>query len=77
MSVTTKNRIKVVLAENEKSNKWLADKVGRDETTISRWCTNKVQPKLDMLGEIANVLNVEIGNLIISKKNSSQIQEVK
>lgn len=77
MSVTTKNRIKAALAEKEKSNKWLADKVGRDETTVSRWCTNKVQPKLDMLGEIANALNIEIGDLIISKKNSSQIQDVK
>ena len=77
MNVTTKNRIKVVLAEKEKSNKWLADKVGRDETTVSRWCTNKVQPKLDMLGEIANVLNVEIGDLIMSKKSSKTNHEVR
>ena len=77
MSVTTKNRIKAVLAEKEKSNKWLAGKVRRDETTVSRWCTNKVQPKLDMLGEIANVLNVEIGDLILLKKSSPTNQEVK
>lgn len=77
MSVTTKNRIKVVLAEREKSNKWLAEIVGRDETTVSRWCTNKVQPKLDMFGEIANALSVEISDLIVSKKNTRQIQEKK
>jgi len=77
MNVTIKNRIKVVLAEKEKSNKWLADKVGRDETTVSRWCTNKVQPKLDMFGEIANVLNVEIGDLILSKKSLKTSQEIK
>ncbi len=68
MSVTTKNRIKAVLAEKERSNKWLADKVGRAETTVSRWCTNKVQPTLDMLGEIAHYLDADIKDLIISKK---------
>ena len=77
MSLKTKNRIKVVLAEKEKTNKGLAIKVNRDETTISRWCTNKVQPKLNMLGEIANVLNVDVRDLIASRKDSNKNQEVK
>ena len=67
----------MVLAEKEKSNKWLAEKVGRDETTISRWCTNKVQPKLDTLGEVANFLNVDIRDLITSINKTNKIQEVK
>ncbi len=60
MSNTTKNRIKIVLAEQEKTNRWLAEKIGKDETTISRWCTNRVQPTLDTLGDVATALNVEI-----------------
>jgi len=64
MSGTTKNRIKIVLAEHEKTNRWLAEKISKDETTISRWCTNRVQPTLDTLGDIATVLNVDIRDLI-------------
>lgn len=61
---TAKNRIKVVLAEQEKTNRWLAGKIGKDETTISRWCTNRVQPTLNTLGNIATALNVDIRDLI-------------
>lgn len=54
------NRIKVMLAEKEKTNKWLAEQVGKDPATISKWCTNTAQPSLEMLFQIAKVLNVEV-----------------
>ncbi len=60
------NRIKVVLVENNKSNKWLAQKLGKNEATISRWCTNDVQPSLETLTEIAEALNVKVIELIKS-----------
>ncbi|HTO15243.1 MAG TPA: helix-turn-helix transcriptional regulator [Edaphocola sp.] len=60
------NRIKVVLVENNKSNKWLAQKLGKNEATISRWCTNDVQPSLETLTAIAEALNVKVIELIKS-----------
>ena len=57
------NRIKVMLAEKEKTNKWLAEQVGKDPATISKWCTNTAQPSLEMLLQIAKVLNVEVKDL--------------
>ena len=47
------NRIKAVLAEKQKTSKWLAEQLGKSETTISRWCTNEVQPSLETMLEIA------------------------
>ena len=58
------NRIKVMLAEKEKTNKWLAEQVGKDPATISKWCTNTAQPSLEMLLRIAKVLNVEVKDLL-------------
>ena len=58
------NRIKVMLAEKEKTNKWLAEQVGKDPATISKWCTNTAQPSLEMLLQIANVRNVEVKDLL-------------
>ena len=58
------NRIKVMLAEKEKSNKWLAEQVGKDPATVSKWCTNTAQPSLEMLLQIAKVLNVEVKDLL-------------
>ena len=58
------NRIKVMLAEKEKTNKWLAEQVGKDPATISKWCTNTAQPSLEMLLQIAKVLNVEVKDLL-------------
>ena len=49
-----------MLAEKEKTNKWLAEQVGKDPATISKWCTNTAQPSLEMLFQIAKVLNVEV-----------------
>ena len=62
------NRLKVVLAEQEKTNRWLAEQLGKTEHTISRWCHNKSQPSVAQLNEIANVLNVDIRSLIIPTK---------
>ena len=60
------NRIKVVLVEKQRTNKWLAEQLGKSENTISKWCSNKVQPSLDSLLQIANVLDVEIICLIVA-----------
>jgi len=58
------NRIKVVLAEKGKSNKWLAEQLGKGQATISKWCTNTAQPSLENLIEIAKCLDVDINELI-------------
>lgn len=58
------NRIKVVLAEKGKSNKWLAEELGKGQATISKWCTNAVQPSLENLIEIAKCLEVDVNELI-------------
>lgn len=58
------NRIKVVLVEQKKTGKWLAEKLGVSVTTISRWCSNASQPDLQTLNRIAVVLNVSIHDLI-------------
>ena len=71
----TKNIIKVIFAEKKKTNIWLAKKIGRDETTILRWCTNRAQSALDTLGEIANVLNVDAKDLIVTVKFPGKNQE--
>ena len=58
------NRLRVILAEKELSNKWLAERLGKSEFTISRWTTNKMQPSLPQLFEIAKVSNVDVKALI-------------
>lgn len=58
------NRIKAVLADKMKTNKWLADKLGVAPTTVSKWCTNDSQPPLDTLVKIAKALECEIGDLV-------------
>lgn len=63
------NRLKAVLAEQGKTNKWLAEKLAKNETTISRWCTNEVQPSMDNLVTIATLLKVDVRELINSTKN--------
>ena len=64
------NRIKVALAETRKKNKWLAEKIGKDESTISQWCTNARQPSLENLLKIADVLKVDIRDLLCSTNKS-------
>jgi len=58
------NRIKVVLVDKQKSNKWLAEQVGKDPATISKWVTNTTQPNLEMLLLIAKVLEVNVNDLV-------------
>ena len=58
------NLLKVVLAEKKITNRQLAEKLGKDEATISKWCTNNLQPNLEMLIKIAQVLEVEVQELI-------------
>lgn len=62
------NRIKVVLVEKNLSSKWLAEKLDKNEATISRWCTNNVQPPLTTLVKIADVLKVEVRDLLNNKQ---------
>jgi putative transcriptional regulator len=60
------NRIKAVLAENRKTNLWLSDELQVNRTTVSKWCTNEVQPTMESLFRIANALNVNIRDLLVS-----------
>mgnify|MGYP002397567673 FL=1 len=68
MSKKAINRLKAVLAEQGKTNKWLAEKLDKNETTISRWCTNEVQPSMDTFVDIAKLLNIDVKELINSTK---------
>lgn len=58
------NRLKVVLAEKKKTGKWLAEELGKDPATVSKWCTNTSQPDLQTLARIAFLLKVEVRDLI-------------
>ena len=58
------NRIKVVLAEKQRTNKWLAEQLGKGQATVSKWCTNTAQPNLETLVEIARCLEVDVSELI-------------
>ncbi|WP_289091581.1 helix-turn-helix transcriptional regulator [uncultured Bacteroides sp.] len=62
------NRIKVTLVEKQKTNRWLAKQMGKSENTISRWCSNKSQPSIVQLQEIANLLGVDIHTLLRSQE---------
>lgn len=70
MASKATNRIKVVLVEQNKTSKWLAGKLGMNESTVSRWCTNNMQPPVDTLSDIAKLLNVDIRDLLSSTKNN-------
>ena len=62
------NRIKVALVENGKTGKWLAGQVGKNEATVSRWCSNKMQPSLDTHVRISELLDIDVKDLIVSNK---------
>ena len=57
------NRLKVVLDEKKKTNKWLAEELSKDPATVSKWCTNTLQPNVETLVDIAKLLDVEIQDL--------------
>ena len=58
------NRIKVVLVDKKRTNKWLAEQLDKDPATVSKWCTNSAQPSLEMLIKIAKLLEVEVNELL-------------
>jgi len=58
------NRIKVVLAEKKRTNKWLAEQLGCAPTTVSKWCTNACQPPMETYLKISKLLEVELGELV-------------
>lgn len=58
------NRIKVVLADKKRTNKWLSEQLGVDPATVSKWCTNSAQPNLENLMQMAKVLEVEVNELL-------------
>ena len=59
------NRLKIVLVEKKRTNKWLSEQLGVSPSTVSKWCTNSSQPDLGSLWRIADVLNVDIKELIV------------
>ena len=63
------NRIKVVLAEKKRTNKWLAEQLGCAPTTVSKWCTNSSQPPMETYLKIAELLEVELSELVRIRKN--------
>ena len=68
MSTTNINRFKVVLVEQNKTGKWLAEQLGKSTCSVSKWCQNTVQPDLQTLDKIARLLNVSIKDLLIDNR---------
>ena len=62
------NRLKIALVEQNKTGKWLAETLGKNEATVSRWCTNEAQPSLETLVKIANALKIDVKDLLVSTK---------
>lgn len=60
------NRLKIVLTEQSKTSKWLAKELGKSESTVSRWCTNEIQPSVETLAQIAQLLKVDIKEFLNS-----------
>lgn len=64
------NRLKVILAEKKKTNKWLAEQLGCALTTVSKWCTNSSQPSLETIERISNLLDIDYTELIRIERKS-------
>jgi transcriptional regulator with XRE-family HTH domain len=62
------NRLKLVLVERKKTGKWLAEQLGKNPSTVSKWCSNVSQPDLATLVKVANLLEVNVQELIITTK---------
>ena len=72
------NRIKVVLVEKKRTAKWLAEELGKNPATVCKWCTNSSQPDLNSLLKIADLLEVDIKELIVREYKSFLLsQELK
>lgn len=63
------NRIRVILADKQLTNRWLADKLGVTDMTVSRWTTNKIQPSMSQFVEISKILKVDINDLLEVDEN--------
>lgn len=68
MSTTNLNRLKVVLVEQNKTGKWLAEQLGKSTCSVSKWCQNTVQPDLQTLDKISRLLDVNIKDLLVDNK---------
>lgn len=68
-TVKDRNRIEVVLVENKRTNKWLAEQLGHDPATISKWCTNVARPNFETLLQIAKLLKVEVQELLVNQSD--------
>ncbi len=66
------NRLKVVLVEKKKTSKWLAETLGKDPATVSKWCTNTSQPNIETLLRIAELLDVSINELLIKTSTDNK-----
>ena len=64
------NRIKAVLAEQEKTSKWLAEQIGKSTCTVSKWCSNSVQPDLNTLDQMAKLLDIDVKDLLNNTEKS-------
>ncbi|MGF6929865.1 putative transcriptional regulator [Chitinophaga sp. W2I13] len=71
MSKKIINRIKIVIVEQGKTNNWLAEQLGVSIGSVSKWCTNTVQPGIETLFEIAAALDVDVRELLVSTKKHS------
>jgi len=60
------NRLKIILVEQSKTSKWLAKELGKSESTVSRWCTNEIQPSVETLAQISQLLKIDIKELLNS-----------
>jgi transcriptional regulator with XRE-family HTH domain len=65
----TYNRLKAVLAEQRKTNLWLAEALDKNKATVSKWCTNEIQPSIETLFRIAEVLTIDVRDLLVSNKS--------
>ena len=62
------NRLKIVLVEQGRTSKWLAEKLEKNTATVSRWCTNEMQPSLETLVKVAEVLKIDVRELLVPTK---------
>ena len=65
------NRIKVVLVEKQKTGKWLAEQLGKSNCTISKWCSNTIQPDLQTLDKISQLLEVDRRELLTPSNSNN------
>ncbi len=70
--MTNLNRLKVVLVEKGKTGKWLAEQLGKSNCTVSKWCSNSIQPDLQTIDKIATILNIDRRTLIEPSDNDKK-----